>query len=1156
MSTSDGDNAKNDTTMSGVKDATDGPVTLYVDDTVALRDKPEIVGMITRTWHSSDEPYDPEEIRFVRRGQNVSKAVFREFEQTAQMPRGYVVAVFVDTATPPLFLPESDLILLNRDFLFGDYVKRSATDYEAGTVIGISTSLDVRHCFTSDVGEETLESVDDDCSPVSRRDLVKGIPEDDVRMDMEWEEGDCLIYDNGWVGIVDQVITDPLIRLSNDSVVIPEDPGAIEVPMLKVDNFSEDNSDRVWKGHGVDAQQKSVENAAWRWRNVLLNFSGNTQSRSAAMSPPALPWVSVPAPSNVGVGQYVMTSKANLRQGTWIYGSYNPEVAPVGIVVETQLVEMAVHWICPNLYDFGRQTEMPPMTLGGEELNLCKKFKKSNNGISRPLGGGMPQVGDRIRFKDLEAAQAKFNTEERLKSGKGYLKKIPRTVCMGYDVNVFQVERTESHVEVQWQDGSVTTEKTTQLVPLWNMDEHESFPGEIVFSKIQEDAPPQPPPAAEQHQQRRPQQPIMSTLPALAQPLPTGSSEGDEKLLRPKTVGIIQSVNGKSRTAKVRWFENPQLEILGSILLPGGSLGKLKEGPGAVEEMSLYEIVRHQSLGFCRGDLVLIARNQTAVGPDTPSTPQPQVPVIDNSPPNAREIEQVEALRHFIRRLRDADANHPMFSPDAPGATREQRLLAELVSSVGNAEPTDQQILGTIRQIFTTNRAPRTPNEPPSPVDWFGEVVDVNIDGTLTVRLGFLEDTTDITVTAERLTVVYNEDLDAGDDGFDDGMDMMDGLDSDDYDSEDETDSEIEPIEVSAIYEGGQRIDDDDGDEAWSTEDEMDLDIDEDDEPVETSDKQPVEIVSQDPTTQQTQQNQSKQLATGVDFGASDALPRFEVLEGDAPNDHAYKATPPVAFEGDMLRRINKEHKILRTSLPDGIFVRTWENRLDLLRVLIIGPMNTPYELAPFVFDFHLTSGYPHKAPNAFFHSWTKGIGRCNPNLYENGKICLSLLGTWHSEQKGESWSTSSTILQLLVSLMGLVLVKDPFYNEAGYDSYVGARDVAVSAGLYIERAYMLSRGFVRHVLENPVAGFEKEIQSIYIPGVENGLGLLKQVVSGVEKVIKESTEAANEGRNALEISPEGGVVRVTAGALMLLKKDLVVLEKFLEPSSGSSSSA
>ena len=68
--------------------------------------------------------------------------------------------------------------------------------------------------------------------------------------------------------------------------------------------------------------------------------------------------------------------------------------------------------------------------------------------------------------------------------------------------------------------------------------------------------------------------------------------------------------------------------------------------------------------------------------------------------------------------------------------------------------------------------------------------------------------------------------------------------------------------------------------------------------------------------------------------------------------------------------------------------------------------------------------------PVGYFHSWTAGIGRVNPNLYEDGKICLSLLGTWHAEKRGEGWSAAgSSVLQLLVSLMGLVLVREPWYS-------------------------------------------------------------------------------------------------------------------------------
>ena len=131
------------------------------------------------------------------------------------------------------------------------------------------------------------------------------------------------------------------------------------------------------------------------------------------------------------------------------------------------------------------------------------------------------------------------------------------------------------------------------------------------------------------------------------------------------------------------------------------------------------------------------------------------------------------------------------------------------------------------------------------------------------------------------------------------------------------------------------------------------------------------------------------------------------------------------------MRRIMKEHKIMHSSLPDGIFVRTWESRLDLLRVLIIGPCDTPYEYAPFVVDLHFGSNFPTTSPNAHFHSWTGGAGRINPNLYEDGKVCLSLLGTWDADERNEEWSPKkSTVLQILVSLMGLVLVKEPYYSK------------------------------------------------------------------------------------------------------------------------------
>lgn len=65
------------------------------------------------------------------------------------------------------------------------------------------------------------------------------------------------------------------------------------------------------------------------------------------------------------------------------------------------------------------------------------------------------------------------------------------------------------------------------------------------------------------------------------------------------------------------------------------------------------------------------------------------------------------------------------------------------------------------------------------------------------------------------------------------------------------------------------------------------------------------------------------------------------------------------------------------TACPlDTILVRAYEDRTDLLRSLIIGPENTPYEDAPFVIDWQLDSNFPHSPPIAHFLSWTNGNGR------------------------------------------------------------------------------------------------------------------------------------------------------------------------------------
>ena len=55
---------------------------------------------------------------------------------------------------------------------------------------------------------------------------------------------------------------------------------------------------------------------------------------------------------------------------------------------------------------------------------------------------------------------------------------------------------------------------------------------------------------------------------------------------------------------------------------------------------------------------------------------------------------------------------------------------------------------------------------------------------------------------------------------------------------------------------------------------------------------------------------------------------------------------------------------------------------------------------------------------------------RFNPNLYSNGKVCLSLLGTWRG-QSTENWDPKiSTLLQVLISIQSIIMSDLVYYNK------------------------------------------------------------------------------------------------------------------------------
>jgi len=192
----------------------------------------------------------------------------------------------------------------------------------------------------------------------------------------------------------------------------------------------------------------------------------------------------------------------------------------------------------------------------------------------------------------------------------------------------------------------------------------------------------------------------------------------------------------------------------------------------------------------------------------------------------------------------------------------------------------------------------------------------------------------------------------------------------------------------------------------------------------------------------------------------------------------------------------------------------------------------------------------------------------CFRNLYEEGKVCLSILGTWAGD-RSESWSPSrSSLLQALVSIQGLVLVKEPWFCEPAYDKLRGTEEGIINSRLYNEKAYVLSRGFVRRALEIPLGSLESEINWLY-----HKHGRLAKVLCDARALVEKSrpeapqeqpssvaaaataataagsTTTATAVADASSASGAGdrdrepAVPRLTAGGIITLERTLTKLE-------------
>ncbi|XP_050306481.1 baculoviral IAP repeat-containing protein 6 isoform X2 [Anthonomus grandis grandis] len=234
--------------------------------------------------------------------------------------------------------------------------------------------------------------------------------------------------------------------------------------------------------------------------------------------------------------------------------------------------------------------------------------------------------------------------------------------------------------------------------------------------------------------------------------------------------------------------------------------------------------------------------------------------------------------------------------------------------------------------------------------------------------------------------------------------------------------------------------------------------------------------------------------------------------------------TCPEQSHPSRVKRIAQETVTLSTSLPlsysSSVFVRYDTSRLDVMKVLITGPADTPYANGCFELDVFFPPDYPSSPMLINLETTGHHTVRFNPNLYNDGKVCLSVLNTWHGRPE-EKWNAqTSSFLQVLVSIQSLILVPEPYFNEPGYERARGtpagtsnSRDYNLNICLATARWAMLNQ------IVNPCPCFKEVIHAHFYMKRREILDQVRKWIDELEvetrKEKKSQTRTVKKNRGA-----------------------------------------
>ncbi|KAL8689555.1 MAG: hypothetical protein Q9224_004615 [Gallowayella concinna] len=814
--------------------------------------------------------------------------------------------------------------------------------------------------------------------------------------------------------------------------------------------------------------------------------------------------------------QKVRVKRKALSTGYWLSGTYNATLPRNGTVIGVRLTQAEALWKTPRVNEPQAEVPFKPSALLPKSLLETGAVTRYDYNRSPKAAGGVEDQFSGLvytvphEYVILEDSTAVKSGDANLVAGdEAQAEQLMASPCKG---TLAEITSTTSRVKVQWQDNSITDELSSSLCSYNEVDDYDVWPGEIVSLKGPE--------AVQQDSEY-------------------------EKMLRTRAVGVVQSVNAVERIARIRWYQGADITITGEdndvLVRPHSKLGRITQ---EVTESSLYEIASYHALTKRRGDLVSLQRPMNVAGQSGINWVGEVVDLL----PNGLLLVRLAALD----RVRDTKCSVLDLTVviSADDSTTDSDSLETMES---NEWEDDTMIPGQLPITTSVRYEGPAPSDTPSNEEdqWETDSNSDVVSDDNEARDGSSERCGPCTPMETSTDVHEDGDVNAIEQLR---FDLIRSTQPDPslvYGQLEKTDLErlrkslnkyikrsilagrtVPGVDQQAVVERIKQL------IAHSLQTNTILTVDWDNLPL------PHVMIQEDGSglgDKDATMEETPFTATDLSKPLS-----FDILEESAPN-HTFSMGSG-SHSKEWLRAVSREHNIMRTSLPEGVYVRTWESDLELLRVLIVGPSGTPYAHAPFLFDLHLHNKFPLEAPKAFFHSWTNGVGRVNPNLYEDGKICLSLLGTWQGDEDEEEWvAGKSTVLQIIVSLLGLVLVKEPYYNEAGFEALQGTAQSKPTSAVYSEKAFVLSRGFVVTALQTLPAGFADIIKWLYLPE-ERGPCLLRTVVHDCQRFMQQespppSAEKAKDDRLLNLETYHIDAPKLSRGILVLLGKFMPGLE-------------